>query len=324
MAYTKKSNRKRWLITAGISAAVIIVFGVFWALTAGRDVSVLNPQGHIASRQRDLILFTVMLSVIVVVPVFTMLGVFAWKYREGNTSADYTPDVDGNTWLEMLWWGIPIAIIGILSVVTWTTTHELEPSRQLASTEPPLKVQVIALQWKWLFIYPDQQIASLNELRIPAGTPVNFELTADAPMSAFWIPSLGSQVYAMTGMSSKLNLIADKPGTYRGTNSNINGEGYADMNFEVIAMANRKEFDHWANAVEKYKDHTNLDWKRYQELAKQSRNDNSRYYHVHDAGLYTKVVNTYAHGSKNAADSTDRPVVEQHNGVEHHNGEEYH
>ena len=136
-----------------------------------------------------------------------MLFVFTWKYREGNSKkVKYTPDVSGNHVIEALWWGIPTLIITILAIVTWVSTHDLDPYKKLDSATKPITIQVVALQWKWLFIYPDQEIATINEVRFPEKTPVNFRLTADAPMSAFWIPNLDSQTYAMNGMMSQLNL----------------------------------------------------------------------------------------------------------------------
>lgn len=264
-----------------------------WLLLDGKNIAVLNPQGVIATQQKDLIIFTLLLSLIVVVPVFVMLGVFAWKYREGNTGAKYTPEVDGNRWMEALWWGIPVLIIAILGYVTVKSTHELDPYKPLASDVKPVKVQVVALQWKWLFLYPEQHVASINELRIPAGTPVNFEITADAPMSAFWIPNLGTQTYAMTGMTAKLSLQADKPGSYRGSNSNINGVGYAEMDFQAVAMSSRKAFDDWAAALGKDKSHKHLDKDIYEDLAKPTRGNKVTFYHLHDADLYDTVIEKY-------------------------------
>jgi cytochrome o ubiquinol oxidase subunit 2 len=280
------------IVTIFIFVVIITGLGT-WLLLAGKDIAVLNPQGIIASQQKDLIVFTLLLSSVVVIPVFLMLGIISWKYRETNTKARYTPDEDGNRWLETLWWGIPILIIGVLGVVTWVSTHQLDPYKQIASNVKPITVEVIALQWKWLFLYPEQGVASLNELRMPVGTPVNFEITADGPMSALWIPKLGSQTYAMTGMSSKLSLRADKVGEYRGSNSNINGTGYADMNFLAIAMPDRKSFDSWTESIEKNESHKNLEWSSYPELAKQSRANKVTYYRLQDSGLYNKVMQKY-------------------------------
>lgn len=275
-----------------VALSVILVLSIAIAMQ-GSNVAVLNPQGVIAFQQRDLIVFTTLLSVVVVLPVFVMLGLFGWKYRDSNQKATYTPDEDGNKWLEALWWGIPVIIIAILSVVTWVTTHELDPYKPIASDKAPLRVQVIAMQWKWLFIYPDQGIASLNELRMPAGTPVSFEITADAPMSSFWIPSLGTQTYAMNGMTSKLSLVADKPGTYRGSNTNINGEGYADMNFNAVAVLNRQAFDSWAKATKANNQYSKLDNEAYKNLANPTKKDPVTYYRLSEKALYTEVMQKY-------------------------------
>lgn len=301
------SKKKRTFFTPIKIVISIVIASIFagvglWLYLADKEVAVFNPQGIIASQQRDLIVFTLLLSVVVVVPVFVLLGLFAWKYREGG-NARYTPDVEGNRWLEVLWWGIPIIIIGVLSVITWVSTHQLDPYKPIDSQEKALKVQVVALQWKWLFLYPEQKIATVNELKIPTGTPVNFELTADAPMSAFWIPNLGSQVYAMSGMSTKLSLRADRPGQYRGTNTNINGKGYAGMNFSVVAMPNRSDFDRWARQVEAEKGHNHMDGTVYDELVKPSEKTPVTYYHLHDTELYDKIVNKYMHHTSSNNDS---------------------
>jgi cytochrome o ubiquinol oxidase subunit 2 len=292
----KKSGGSFWkpwrvLLSVLLLVAILVLGG--WLLVMDKNIAVLNPQGVVGKQEKDLFVYTLLLSAFVVIPVFIMLGVFAWRYREGNHKAVYTPDVEGNHLLEAIWWGIPIFIIGVLSVVTWVTTHQLDPYKPLKSNVAPLNVQVVALQWKWLFIYPDQHIASLNQLRIPAGTPVNFHITADAPMSAMWIPSLGTQTYAMTGMSSQLSLMADKPGVYRGTNSNINGKGYADMNFDVIAMNSRQDFDAWVKEIVRSKTHTHLALDEYEELAKPSEKNPVAYYHVHDDNLYTEIMNKF-------------------------------
>ncbi|MFA5172710.1 MAG: ubiquinol oxidase subunit II [Sulfuriferula sp.] len=294
MRRSKKPFFTPWRIVLSLLLTVIIATLGTWLLLAGKNIAVLNPQGIIASQQKDLIIFTLLLSAVVVVPVFLMLGMISWKYRESNTkTTKYTPDADGNRWLELLWWGIPILIIGILSVVTWVSTHQLDPHKPIISNVKPITVQVVALQWKWLFLYPEQGVASLNELRMPTGTPVNFEITADGPMSALWIPNLGSQTYAMTGMSSKLSLQADKAGEYRGSNSNISGTGYADMNFQAIAMPDRKAFDDWTSSIENSKNHDHLDWTVYEDLAKQSRGNKVTYYHLHDMELYSKVMQKF-------------------------------
>lgn len=256
---------------------------------------VLNPQGEIAAKQRDIIIFTLMLSAVVVIPVFTLLGVFAWKYREGNQEAVYRPNWDSNNVLEAVWWGIPCAIILILGIVTWRTSHELDPYRALDSSVKPLNVQVVSLQWKWLFIYPDQHIASVNLLEIPEKTPINFKITSDAPMNSFWIPSLGSQVYAMSGMSTQLHLMADTTGDFRGSSANISGKGFADMAF-TARSASRENFDAWVQSAKN--SGSGLHKSTYDKLAKPGVEKQSHFYRLDDAGLYDKIILKYmAHGS---------------------------
>ncbi|MDB5177898.1 MAG: Ubiquinol oxidase subunit 2, partial [Candidatus Saccharibacteria bacterium] len=281
----KKTNRPfftPWRVaTLIIFVGIIARLGVFLLLN-GKNIAVLNPQGVIADKQMDLIIFTTLLGLVVIVPVFIMLFAFAWKYREGNTKAKYMPEADGNRLIETIWWVIPLIIIVVLSVVTWISTHDLDPYKKLTSDTKAITVRVVALQWKWLFIYPEQGIATVNEVRFPEDTPVNFEITADAPMSAFWIPNLGTQTYAMNGMTTKLSLEADKVGEYRGSNTNINGEGYAEMNFKAISTT-RKEFDLWTKAIAGSNSH--LDWTTYEELAKPSKNQPVVYYMLHEPDL---------------------------------------
>lgn len=272
---------------------VLLILGVLSAAVlylSTLDVAVLNPKGEIAEKQRNLILFSVLLISVVVIPVFTLLGFISWRYREGNKRAVYRPNWDGNKILETIWWGIPCVIILILAVVTWRTSHELDPYKSLVSNTKPINVQVVALQWKWLFIYPDHKIASVNMLEFPEDTPVNFSITADAPMNAFWIPSLGSQVYAMSGMSSKLHLNATEKGDYKGSSSNVSGEGFADMTF-TAKVRSTEEFNAWVNGIKKSS--TGLDMAAYHELAKPGTNKEPVFYSLKEARLYDSIVMKY-------------------------------
>ncbi len=280
-------------------------------LLRGVNIDILNPQGEIARKEHQLIIFTLLLSLVVVVPVFVMLIAFSLRYREGNKRAAYRPNWEGNRWLEAVWWGIPCIIIIILSVVTWQSSHELDPYKDLDSSVAPVNVQVVSLQWKWLFIYPDQQIATVNELIIPEKTPINFTITSDAPMNSFWIPSLGSQVYAMSGMSTKLRLIADKTGEYRGSSANISGTGFADMNF-LAKSRTRADFDAW---VRQTKDlDTGLDEATYKILAEPNVQEQPMAYSLKDAGLYDKIIMKYMMPPAKDDDSheTDHDIYMDH------------
>ena len=288
-------SRRGWLGVLGLLFIAVIAVVSIVKIMEGTNVAVLNPQGAVAAAQKDLLLFTLVLSAIVVVPVFIMIGVFAWRYREGNPKGKYTPDDDSNKWIESVWWGIPILIIGILSVVTWVTTHQLDPYKPLVHDEKPIKVQVIAMQWKWLFLYPEYDVASLNVLKMPVCIPVDFEITGDGPMSAMWIPNLGTQTYAMNGMTARLSLIADEPGVYRGSNSNISGEGYAKMHFNAETVPNRQAFEEWASDVRNDNAHDHMDSSVYEKLSRPSAGDKPQYYHLHDDSLYATVMNKYMH-----------------------------
>ncbi len=283
------------VILSSILILIILVWGT-WLLIDGRDMDILDPKGLIASQQQWLIIGTALLSLVVILPVYTMLGMFAWKYRATNAKAKYTPNADNNHLLEAIWWGIPIIIIAALSVVTYVTSHQLDPQKRLYDDSGrSVNVQVVALQWKWLFIYPDYGIAAVNDLRMPVGIPVNFEISAEAPMSAFWIPRLGSQVYAMNGMSSSLSLQADEAGEYIGRNSNINGEGYSLMDFKVSAVP-EAQFDTWTKATKKSMSAEGryLDFATYKkELVKPSKDNPAVYYQLKDDKLYKKIMQQF-------------------------------
>jgi len=211
---------------------VVLLLGIvllFATLIRGHTVAVFDSKGLIADKQRRLIITTVLLSLIVVVPVYVMAFAIAIRYRDSNKTAKYTPDWDHSRILEFIWWAVPCAIILVLAIITWNSSHDLDPFKALKSDKKPLTIEVVALQWKWLFIYPEQGIASVNLVGLPVDTPINFEITSDAPMNSFWLPQLGGQVYAMSGMSSELHLMADEPGTYNGVSANISGEGFAGI-----------------------------------------------------------------------------------------------
>ncbi|MNH50032.1 Cytochrome bo(3) ubiquinol oxidase subunit 2 precursor [compost metagenome] len=281
----------RRLIKIVIALLIVGVVAVgVTMLLKGINIDVLNPQGEIARKEHQLIVFTLLLSLVVVIPVFVMLIVFSLRYREGNKRAAYRPNWEGNRLLEAIWWGIPCVIIVILGIVTWQSSHELDPYKDLDSSVTPVNVQVVALQWKWLFIYPEQQVATVNELIIPEKTPINFTITSDAPMNSFWIPSLGSQVYAMSGMSTKLRLIADRIGEYRGSSANISGEGFADMNF-MAKSRSKTDFDAWVQQTKSLD--TGLDEEVYKTLAEPGVQERPLYYSLKDKDLYDKIIMKY-------------------------------
>lgn len=266
----------------------IILLG--YVLIGNSNIQVLNPQGLIAAKQRDVIVATVVIMSAVVIPVVILIFFVAWKYRAGNLKAKYSPDWIQNKKSEFLWWIIPGIIVFILAIITWKSTHELDPYRTIESDKKPVTIQVVALRWKWLFIYPQENIATVNFIQFPVNTPVNFELTADAPMSSFWIPQLGGQIYAMTGMGTKLHLIANKTGEFAGSSAEINGEGFSGMIFTAKASS-QADFDSW---VQKIKESSNtLGLPEYNNLVKPSKNNPVTFYASPEKDLYNRIIMKY-------------------------------
>ena len=295
---------KKYRVVLGVACTIIALTLVGVILTRGVHFDILQPAGDIARQQRDLIAITLGLMGIIVVPIFVMLGWFGWKYRAGNDKRkkhDYKPEWHENKTLEALWWGIPIVIIAILAVIAWQTSHSLDPYKKIESDKAAIEVQVVALQWKWLFIYPQLGVATVNKLPIPEKTPIHFTISADAPMSAFWVPTLGSQIYAMNGMSSQLNLIADHTGEFKGVSTNINGEGYADMKFTVYSQT-EKDFEAWVKTAQGSP--ATMDAMMYEKLAKPGLSDQATYV-MGDAGLYDAIVNKYMHGMSHGSGDSD-------------------
>jgi cytochrome o ubiquinol oxidase subunit 2 len=278
-----------------LGVGLLIISGIFLSHV---NIPVLQPAGVIGKKERNLIYISLLLSVIVVIPVFIMLFSFAWKYRESNTQAQYSPEFNSSRKLELIWWGVPFAIISILSIITWSSSHDLDPYKSINAAARPLNIQVVALQWKWLFIYPQQNIASVNFLQFPTNTPVNFQITSDAPMNSFWIPQLGGQIYAMPGMSTHLNLMANKAGDYAGKSANISGKGFAGMTFTARASS-QKSFNDWV--ANTYGTNRPLSSQAYDTLTKPSENNPAMYYSSVDQTLYGGVINKYMAPQNNSA-----------------------
>ncbi|MEG3164383.1 ubiquinol oxidase subunit II [Sphingomonas sp. PB2P19] len=227
------------------------------ALLGGCDMVVMNPTGDIAVQQRNLILFATGIMLLIIVPVMVLTVLFAWRYRRGNANKVYDPDFDHSTTLELVIWACPLLIIIALSVVTWTSTHLLDPFRPLgrlaagraiAPNTRPLEVQVVALDWKWLFIYPEQGIATVNELALPVDVPVHFSITSTSQFSTFYAPTMAGMIYAMPGMQSELHAVVNAPGDSWGFSGNYTGRGHTDMRFKLRAMA-PADFGRWVAQV---------------------------------------------------------------------------
>lgn len=287
MARRKKSPTLKILVF--LAVLVILVSGAI-VLLAGNNFAVLNPKGSIADEQFNLIVFTTLLSLIIIVPVFSLTFYIVWKYRASNKKATYSPEWDTNKYIESAWWLIPTILITVLAVVTWRTTHELDPYRPIVSDKKPVAVQVVALNWKWLFIYPEYNIATVNYMQVPVDRPIDLTLTSDAPMNSFWVPQLGGQIYTMAGMTSQLHLLAEESGTYNGSSANISGKGFAGMKFKVRADT-QSAFDDWVTSVKQ--GGKRLSRGGYERLAHPSENNQVAYYSPVLDGLFQDIVGKY-------------------------------
>ena len=230
---------------ASLSAGILLLA----ACSGSTHLSFLDPQGPIADAQRLHFYWVLaIMTVLVAGPIFLLLPFWAWRYRYGRSTAKYTPNWQFSRFLEIMAWTGPIIIVIILAVFVWRDTHKLDPYKPIASDQAPLRVQVIGYDWKWLFIYPDQGIASIGAFALPTGRPVTLHMTSATVMQAFFIPSLGSQIYAMGGMVSQLNLEASKPGKSLGENTMYNGNGFHQQKFTALAMT-PAQFQAWVTKV---------------------------------------------------------------------------
>jgi cytochrome o ubiquinol oxidase subunit II len=269
-------------------------------LLSGCGMALFTPQGAIGNEEKNLILIALGLMLLVVIPVIGLTLYFAWRFRASNTKATYKPEWAHSTRIEVIVWSIPCVIVAILAVLIWRTTHTLDPYRPIDAKVAPVRVEVVALNWKWLFIYPDYGVASVNQLAIPVNTPVDFKLTAESLMNSFFIPQLGSQVYAMAGMQTQLHLIADHPGSYRGLSSAFSGPGFSDMHFQVLAT-DRQAFDAWVQQARKSPQV--LDQATYQSLAKPSSKNPVTLYTGVTPDLFEQIVDQYMHAPKASANA---------------------
>ena len=258
------------------------------ALTACQP-AVLDPVGPVGVANKAILTGSVVIMLCIVVPTILATLAFAWWFRADNPRAQRLPDWAYSGRIELVTWGVPLLTITLLGGVAWVGSHELDPGRPLpakAGTEP-LEVQVVSLDWKWLFILPGQQVASVNELAVPTGVPVHFQLTSASVMNAFFVPQLGSMIYTMNGMASDLHLQADQPGSYRGLSAHLSGDGFSDMHFTVRAM-DAAGFAAWVDSARK--GGRTLDAAAYAQLAKQSINVPPAAYGSVDPALFRKVV----------------------------------
>ena len=257
------------------------------ALLCGCQWVVLDPKGPIGLQERSIIITATVLMLLVVVPVIALILIFAWRYRASNEKAEYRPEWSHSNTIEAVVWLIPCLIIAALGVITWRSSHSLDPYRPLQSKAEPIRIDAVALDWKWLFIYPDQKVATVNQVAFPANVPVEFHITSATVMNAFFIPQLGSQIYAMAGMQTELHLLANAPGTYQGLSSNYSGDGFSGMTFKAIALPQRG-FDAWVARVKASQQ--TLGAAAYEQLAQPSENNPVAYYSQVQPNLFAGIV----------------------------------
>ncbi len=250
------------------------------------NFELFNPKGFIAQQQSDLIINVVLILLVAVVTALVLAFTFAWKYRASKQSK-FSPNVTSNTKLQLSWLAFLCIIIVSVATLAFKNTHALDPRKPIESENNAITVQVVALEWKWLFIYPELNIASVNFLQFPENTPINLELTADAPMNSFLIPQLGGQMYAMNGMKTTLHIMANEIGDYRGFSSNISGEGFADMKFTARASS-KQDFSTWVETVRLSGD--NLNETKYEELSKPSKKNPVTSYVLADSDLFDSIM----------------------------------
>ena len=287
-----------------LPAARALGTGLLASLLAGCNTIVMKPHGDIARQQADLIVTATVLMLLIIVPVIALTLYFAWRYRQANTGAAYDPEWDHSTRLELVIWGAPLAIIIALGTITWISTHKLDPFRPLDRIDAqrpippgtkPLVVQVVAMDWKWLFIYPEQKIATVNELAAPLDRPIQFRITSTEVMNSFYVPALAGQVYAMPGMQTQLHAVINRTGNWEGFSANYSGQGFSHMRFRFLGMT-EADFAGWVDTSRN--SGRQLDRAAYLALAKPSEREPVRRFALADPELFDAVVNRCVDGSK--------------------------
>lgn len=257
----------------------------------GEITGVMNPKGIIAFKERQLLIDASALMLMVVIPVIIMSFAFVWRYHQSQDTSEYHPDWCHNTMLESIWWGVPIAIILILALMTWSLTHKLDPYKRIDVPGEVIEVQVIALPWKWLFIYPKENIATVNFLEIPKDRQVEFFFTNDnVPMSSFFIPQLGSQIYTMAAMRTRLYLVPTFEGTFTGLNSQYNGAGFSDMHFETKVVS-EEEYKNWVQQSKNTPLKLTID--EYKQLRQPTMANAVQIFSETPAGLFQHTIDSY-------------------------------
>jgi cytochrome o ubiquinol oxidase subunit 2 len=289
----------------------IAVVGASMAV-AGCTTALMSPAGPVGDAERTIFLDSLAIMLIIVVPTILATLWFAYRYRSSNGGAKHLPTWSYSGRLELIVWSIPALVILFLGGIAWLGSHELDPARPLASSHPPLDIQVVSLDWKWLFIYPAQGIASINRIVAPVGVPLHFEITSASVMNVFFVPRLGSEIYSMYGMATQLNLQADRPGIYPGLSAHFSGDGFSGMSFELQAVA-PAQFDSWVASSRAAR--SALDDREYRALLRQTQDVAPLTYRAVRDGLFHDIVMKKlppGQGPTNLAANPASPTAAQH------------
>lgn len=297
------------------SIGIILLIAAAAVLSGNYNMVLINPKGAIAVEQQTLIITAIMLMLIVVVPVIFMALTFAWKYRASNKEAKYHPNWAHSNKIEVVIWIIPIIIIAILGTITWKTTHELDPFKPIVTHKKPMTIEVVSLDWKWLFIYPEQGIATVNELAFPKDVPIEFKVTSDSVMNSFFIPQLGGQIYAMAGMQTKLHLIGNEAGEYGGISSNYSGRGFSGMKFTAIVTPTKDKFDQWVSKVLASPNNLNAT-SDFKTLAAPSENNPVTYFSSVKSNLFKETIAKFIGDIDTHTDATAHSRMRSSQGID--------
>jgi cytochrome o ubiquinol oxidase subunit 2 len=250
-------------------------------------MNILDPQGPIGTADTAILIDSVAIMLAIVLPTIVAIFAFAFWFRASNTKARYLPNWEYSGRIELVVWSVPALTIILLGGVAWIGAHQLDPAKAVEGSAKPLTIQAVSLDWKWLFIYPDQRVATINTLTVPAGVPLRFELTSSSVMNVFFIPQFGSMIYTMNGMATQLNLRADRPGTFQGLSAHFSGDGFSDMHFDVHVVPS-EQFSKWAQDASRAE--KSLDELSYGEIAKPSMKSQPAVYRLADPQLFNSVV----------------------------------
>ncbi|MEM8562262.1 MAG: ubiquinol oxidase subunit II [Pseudomonadota bacterium] len=275
---------------SGIRTIWVLTTLMLMPLLGGCGMTLFDPKGPIAAAQAEIIIISILVMLIVVIPAIVLGVWFPIKYRAGNTTEKYQPDWEHSNKIEAVVWAVPIVIIAVLGYITFVSSFSLDPRKPIESDKPTMVIQVVAMDWKWLFIYPEYEIATVNEIAIPIDTPIEFLVTSDTVMNSFFIPNLGTQIYAMSGMENRVHLLASEPGTYWGISANYSGAGFSGMKFSTIAT-DEDGFAAWIGEVRASSEV--LSGTRFEQLREKSRDVQPMYFASVNPLLFSDIITSY-------------------------------